>query len=192
MSDANRQYEFLTQDGTIPLNIPFIGFQGYKDPVFPYPKNFQSRYYPSSLGNDSSYTKDTTCLINSPFRVYNNSSNPVTVDYRIECSNDIYNILKAHNVPTLVYLDCNMGHGLDNTCYCPTNFGATWAYTKDQVNEYLASRAAFFFQAIMNGTAGSLGGYSRFFNCEDMRYSADTCATVANNACTTNLPCNLQ
>ena len=90
--------------------------------------------------------------------------------------------------------DCMIGHGLslEVNDVCPSDFGVAGNLTTDQVNEYLASRAAFFFQAIMNGTAGSLGGYSRFFNCEDMRYSADTCATAANNACTTNLPCNLQ
>jgi len=194
VSDAGRQYDFLTQNGTIPLDIPFIGFQGYRDPVFPYAKNYQSRSYAKST--DVPFSEVSTCIIASPFRVYNDTKNPLEPDYRIECSNDIYNILKAHSVPTLMYIDCKMGHGLSSedpiTGFCPSDFGVAGGLTKDQVNEYLASRAAFFFQAIMKGTAGSLGGYSRFFNCEDKRYSADTCTTAANNACTENLPCNQQ
>ncbi|MFZ1800613.1 MAG: alpha/beta hydrolase, partial [Chitinophagaceae bacterium] len=183
VSDAGRQYDFLTQNGTIPLDIPFIGFQGKLDPVFPIKKQFQSRYYPKSTGVDAPFTIETSCIIDSPFRVYNDNQDP-DPDYQIQCSNDIYNILKAHGVPTLMYIDCNMKHGLDNTCdtcYCPTNFGASGTYTKDDVNEYLASRAAFFFQSILNDSASMLLGTSKFISCEDFRFSAGACAIAAHN-----------
>lgn len=83
-----------------------------------------------------------------------------------------------------MYIDCNMKHGLDNTCdtcYCPTNFGASGTYTKDDVNEYLASRAAFFFQSILNDSASMLLGTSKFISCEDFRFSAGACAIAAHN-----------
>ncbi len=133
---------------------------------------------------EAPFTIETTCLINSPFEVYNNTTKP-EVDYRIECSNDIYNILKAHSIPTLMYIDCNMRHGLSPedpmTGYCPSDFGVAGNLTKDQVNEYLASRAAFFFQSIMNDSASMLQGTSKFISCEDFRFSAGACAIEKNN-----------
>ena len=51
----------------------------------------------------------------------------------------------------------------------------------DEVNEYLASRAAFFFQSIMNDFASMLQGTSKFISCEDFRFSAGACAIEKNN-----------
>ncbi|MBS1730245.1 MAG: hypothetical protein JSS67_05640 [Bacteroidetes bacterium] len=195
VSEAGRQYDFLTQNGTITQDIPFIGFQGYKDPVFPIRSKYQKRYFPYRTGEDSIYTRVTNCIIHAPFEIYNkNKSNP-TPDYRIECSNDIYNLFKPKGVPVLMYIDCKMGHGLSPedtlTGICPSDFGVIGDLTTEEVNEYLASRAAFFFQAIMNGTAGSLQGTSRFVNCEDFRYSAGECRVEAsNNSCNNNDSCS--
>lgn len=38
------------------------------------------------------------------------------------------------------------------------------------------------FQDILNGTAGSLGGTSKFVDCVDDRHSSGTCSTAADNA----------
>lgn len=191
VSVANREYQFLTQDGTIQLDIPFIGFQGKLDPVFPIRKQSQSRYYPNSNLVDSIYTSETTCLINSPLTLYNDNQDP-DPDYQIQCSNDIYNILKANSIPTLMYIDCNMGHGLSTEVngICFSDFGVAGNLSTDQVNEYLASRAAFFFQAIMNATMNSLQGTSKFISCEDFRFSGGSCATAAfNDGCKGNDTC---
>ncbi len=183
VSDSAREYDFLTQNGTYILK-PMIGFMGKLDPVFPFQEIRQNRFYPNI--DDSIYTTENWCLINIPFIVHADGKQNPNPDYRIECSNNLYKILKSNGIPTLMYIDSTMKHGLGkicDTCTCYTNFGATWACTKDQVNEYLAARTCFFFQAIMNGTAGGLLGIQKFVNCEDKRTSQGACAVAANNNC---------
>jgi len=104
-----------------------------------------------------------------------------------ECTNDIYKILIAHGYPALEYIDKTMKHGLlhvCDTCTCPTDFGVAGNLTTNQVNEYLAARAAFFFQSILNFQAKNLAVPSLFVSCEDYRHSTGACATAAdNNSC---------
>ena len=77
-----------------------------------------------------------------------------------------------------------MHHGLIKTDPCPTDFGAPGVMLSlDEVNEYLASRACFFFQSIMNLPTAYLQGTSKFINCQDFRHTDGTgnCATPPNN-----------
>ncbi|MFZ1798997.1 MAG: hypothetical protein WAU24_03965, partial [Chitinophagaceae bacterium] len=174
--------------------VPMIGFMGKRDPVFPYNLDDQYVFYPPNNSTHLQFRKETSCIITSPFKVYN-TSHLAHPDLRIACTNDIYNIFKTHGIPALEYLDCDMKHGLYHscgTCICPTDFGAPGHFlTTNQVNEYLASRACFFFQSILNNLAGSLTGTSRFINCQDFRRSDGSCATDPDNdTCTDDQACN--
>ncbi len=110
------------------------------------------------------------------------------------CTNDIWVMLKAHNKASLEYIDCLMAHGLAKVKgwqICSTDFGDTSSITLNQVNEYLAERACFFFQSILHTTANSLGGATRFKDCLDSRNGNGTCATAENNpGCGDNDSCN--
>ncbi len=172
------EYNFLTQNGADSL-VPMIGFMGKKDPVFPIQKKNQYIFYPPTA--HSTYTTETSCLISSPFKVYNIHD---TASLRMACTNDIYNMLIAHGYPALEYIDNGMGHGLMHvckTCICPTDFGVAGNLTTNQVNEYLAARAAFFFQSILNFEAKNLAAPSLFVSCEDYRHSTGACANAADN-----------
>ncbi|MFZ1798650.1 MAG: alpha/beta hydrolase, partial [Chitinophagaceae bacterium] len=182
------EYNFLTQNGLYPELVPMIGFMGKKDPVFPISGDGQRLLYPPQTSGNTFYTIETRCLINSPFKVYNDDMEP-KANLRIRCTNNIYNVFKAHGIPTLEYLDCRMGHGLANvqgSQLCSTDFGYHGNATLDEVNEYLAARACFFFQSIMNGVASNLLGATKFIDCRDFRHSdgSGNCATDAfNDSC---------
>lgn len=179
---AGTEYNFLTQNGAL-SPAPMIAFMGKEDPVFPIQQKFQFIRY-SLPGDDSLYTYDSHCMPNPPYKIFGTNNGK---DGRMECTNDIYKLFKANGIPTLFYLDCDMGHGLDKgdedtgTAYL-TNFGLPVTVNLNTVNDYIAARTAVFFQAILNGTAGSFGGTSKFVDCEDRRHSSGTCVTAADNA----------
>ncbi|MEO7210057.1 MAG: hypothetical protein ABIY35_03840 [Chitinophagaceae bacterium] len=65
--------------------------------------------------------------------------------------------------------------------------------TDSRVNEYLAARACFFFQSILNVTVDSLQGTSKFTDCQDYRHSdgSGACATTEHNdSCYDAKTCN--
>ncbi|MFZ1798719.1 MAG: alpha/beta hydrolase [Chitinophagaceae bacterium] len=178
-SNNDDEYNFLTQNGTY-TPAPMIAFMGQLDVVFPIKKKSQNVYF-SMLTLDTLYNSDNRCMIDPPYKIYGDGRNK---DGRIECTNDIYKLFRANNIPTLFYLECTMGHGLDRGDDDPitpylTNFGLPDTVDLNAVNDYIAARTAFFFQSILNGTAGSLGGTSKFVHCVDSRHSSGTCATAA-------------
>ncbi|MFZ1799469.1 MAG: alpha/beta hydrolase [Chitinophagaceae bacterium] len=188
VSNASDEYNFLTRNDTVPL-IPTISFLGAKDAVFSPIKSKQFVYYP--IPPPTTYTIETGCMINSPFEL--SSSNSTKKQFRLECTNDLYKILKDNGVPTLVYLDCDMKHGLENpkdkSDPISTNFNITSisVTTLAVVNNYMASRFTVFARALYIGNAGTLAGTSKFSDCEDYRH---TCTTDAENAgCTAQQHC---
>ena len=182
-SNAHSEYNFLSNNGTWNL-VPMIGMMGKKDDVFPITKQDQFVYYPIRDGEHDTYISESFCLIDDPFSVYGTNGKK---QYRMECTNDIYAILKAHGIPTLQYLDCNMKHGLAHVAgdaICSTDFGAYGdTTTLNEVNEYLASRACFFFQSILNLPTAHLQGTSKFIDCQDYRHTdgSGSCVTPPNN-----------
>ena len=188
VSNANDQYNFLSINGTVPL-VPMIAFMGALDPVFsPLPAK-QNVFFPPSTGH-AAYVIESSCLINPSYIIYGNGTNS---DLRMECTNDLYKILKDNGVPTIIYIDCKMYHGLEKpdpkTAPITTNFGITSIMntTLDDVNNYMASRFAFFARAIYRGDAPYLSGTSKFTNCEDFRYQCNRLAS--NDGCNANDNC---
>ena len=193
VSSAGDEYNFLSINGTVPL-VPMIAFMGNKDPVFPPMKNDQYVYFPPA-SDPSTYTSDDCVLIPS-YKIY--SLNGTQKQLRMECTKNLYNILKDNGIPTIIYIDCKMGHGLEKpnpkTNPITTNFGITSISPTylDDVNNYMASRFAFFARAIYWGDAPYLLGTSKFSDCEDYRYqcsrekSNDDCANSDNCTDTTS------
>jgi len=186
-------YNFLTDNGTDAALVPMIGVMGRKDQVFPYLPTKQFISYPPDSVTHQNFTTQYLCLLSSSFKIY--TELPPKNAFRIACTNDMYNMLKAHGKATLQYIDCKMAHGLtkiNGTDLCPSDFGAPGInLTLNQVNEYLASKACFFFQYILSGTTIALGGASKFTDCLDKRHSHGTCVTDEDNdGCTDEKTCN--
>lgn len=101
-------------------------------------------------------------------------------------------ISKANNVPTLIYIDCDMGHGLehnpDKDAPFSSNFGLmSVTPTLAAVNNFMASRFTFFARAKYIGLWDSLLGPSKFIDCEDYRHG---CTKYADHCDTTNASCS--
>ena len=188
VSDAADEYNFLTRNDTVPL-IPTISFMGAQDNVFWPQKNKQYVYYPPET--HTAFTTESGCMINSPFIL--SSKYGTKKEFRLECTNDLYKILKANGVPAIMYIDCDMAHGLehnmDKNAPLSTNFNivSISPTTLAVINNYMASRFTFFARALYIGNAGTLAGTSKFSDCEDYRH---TCTTDAENAgCTAQQNC---
>jgi|GEM_PF-1678340 len=186
ISNAHNEYNFLTRNGSVPL-IPSISFMGAQDPVFPPNRNKQFVYYP--IPPPSTYTIESGCMVNSPFEL---SSNNNKKQFRLECTYDLYTISKANNVPALIYIDCDMRHGLehnpDKDAPLSSNFGLmSVTPTLAAVNNYMASRFTFFARAKYIGLWDSLLGPSKFIDCEDYRHG---CTKYADHCDTTNASCS--
>ena len=164
--------------------IPMIAFKGDKDEVFPKQKKDQYVYYSGS--NSPLYNSTSFCL--TPSNSYTLDSKKNSRDLRMECTLSIYNVLKDMGIPALMYVDCEMGHGLlpddnvPNTPYYST-FGLPLSSNEKAVNEYMVSRAAIFFQAILNSTVSAMvaSGITKFVECEDYRHSSGVCSTAADH-----------
>ncbi|MFZ1799297.1 MAG: alpha/beta hydrolase, partial [Chitinophagaceae bacterium] len=172
--------------------IPMIAFMGHRDPVFPEDATKQYVYYSGKIS--PFYNSTSNCLI--PLNTFTLDKRKKIADLRMECTLSIYDVLTGMGIPTLMYVDCQMGHGLShddndpNTPYYST-FGLPFASNEKAVNEYMVSRAAIFFQAILNSTVPAMvaSGPSKFVECEDYRHSSGVCNTVA-DFCNNNKTCH--
>ena len=158
--------------------LPIICFHGGADGTFNYiqqPVFFAPATFPYTQWN-----KEGHCLpFVSPF-----SLNPVggmNPDAFILGAVNIYNTFYGLNKFTELYIDCDMGHGLDNanngTSAYTSNFG-TSSITVNATCLYIAQRAATFFQGVMNNFNSSTLPTTRFKDCENYR---STCNTADNN-----------
>jgi hypothetical protein len=125
-------------------------------------------------------------------------------------SETIFNTFNSNGIFAELYLDCEMEHGLDNDDACGTctlstdpfkkpgtgstclqcsyqsNFG-TNANSEVLTYDYLASRVATFFQAILTGKTGKVM-IKKFVEIQDNYY--DVCNNTDPNTQGTN-PCDL-
>lgn len=170
VSNAGNEYNFLSLNGTVPL-VPMIAFMGNEDLVFPPKKKSQYVYFPPLSIDDTTYNFEYSCVLNPPYKIYGSGTGK---SLRMECTKNIYGILKDNGIPTIIYIDCKMGHGLEKpnpkTAPITTNFGIKTITTLDDVNNYMASRFAFFARAIYWNDAPYLKGTDKFTDCEDFRF----------------------
>lgn len=166
----NNQSAFFSRvNGITPK--PVISFHGANDSTFPYYMNDAqvATYSPPPNAGEPNFNAVTTCLLGSSFTL-DNDANP---DVFLASSLNYYTYAKKIDtaMPMELYLDCQMGHGLDlvDGPEFKSDFG-TGFDNANAVTIYMVSRAAIFFQAILNGkTAGEIGPPSMFTECENTR-----------------------
>ncbi len=170
-------------------NFPaLIAFQGKLDKTAKYRKNDVFFAPEPEDPEDPNYYSISNCLRNGG--TYSFPGDPDKKDLLSIGPDLIYQYFG--NLLTMeYYLDCDMGHGLDeDPCTSPphcykTNFG-TVLNNKFDVRRYIVQRSATYFQAIINNIANTLND-SKFVDCENYRSG---CSTTDNNAgCSNNNSC---
>ncbi len=172
---------------------PIISFCGKKDPVFWYTS--QGVYF-SPSGADAHnliLNTETRCLPNGSYTVPpdDDIDNPIRYE-RCIGSQTIYYMLKTPGagitpIATEFYLDCDAHHGLDDdcsTCTYTSNYG-TSASNQAQTYDYIAARAATFFQTILGSTTSNIST-SRFVECENTRVR---CTGTTTSGCSDSKQC---
>lgn len=213
---------FFAQDAEKPPIISFAGvldptfsihYQGiYFSQQGPYTKNGVT----IDFGNENGCLLNSTSTYQVPSAIQVDPSHYIVNQYGIG-SETIYNTFHNNGIFSELYLDCQMKHGLDDDAACPTcpgdstnlfvqpdghggctlcgyqsNFGVPTANTQDLTYEYIAGRAATFFQAIISNTAASLNApayNSKFVEAENKRY---TCLLPNKPAMLINSNCDTQ
>ena len=166
----NKQATFFSREsGATPK--PIIAFHGARDSTFPYYMNKSqlATFSPPPKSGEFNFNSETSCLPGTSFTL----DADTIPDVFMASSLTYYTIAKQLDtaMPVELYLDCQMGHGLDEKdgATFQSDFG-TGLDNAQAVTIYMVSRAATFFQAIMNGkTAGAIGPPSKFTECENTR-----------------------
>lgn len=165
-------------------NPPVISFHGLLDSIEPYGIT-PIKFSPNNILH-SIYNSETHCLVSgSRYKLYPKNSGP---DMYSSGSQNIYSFLKQKNIPTELYLDCQMGHGPDNTTdtsLFKSDFGTGFT-NADAVNLYMVQRTVIFFQAVVNDIAKNLIT-TRFTECENKRVGCS--AANNNNGCSNKDSC---
>ena len=152
-------------------NPPAISFGGFKDPVVPTGLS-QVNYSTGTLSKDS---------IPNAYTFKLNSSSPALNEYG---ASGFYDLLKSDlQRPSELYVDCAMGHGLDDV----SDFGTSISNNKDSLRIYQVQRTATFFQSVINGVDKYLTT-TRFVDCENYRYGCNR--QDNNNGCNNSVTCN--
>ena len=188
INNINDQYSFFTYGSNLP---PIIAFQGKNDEVFPFYENSkqQVKFSPSS---HPYYNSETRCLLNGT--TYTLEGNATTVDLISGSTLNMYHIASFYGVRAELYLDCDMGHGLDDDKdpdKFKSNFG-TCNNTVDGMGLYITQRAATFFQAVMNNLSFGAPHKTVFIECENKRVACNTADNYyCDNTCVTSTQCSL-
>lgn len=171
-------------------NPAFIGFQGYRDGVFPYDTiipnvNNQRMYFhdpPIHVG-DVDYNSESRCLLTGT-GPYSLDTDPGTPDLINGSSINLYKIIKSFGKATEYYLDCQMKHGLDKQdgVNFHSDFGTGYTTSHDVYN-YIVQRSTTFFQAVINGATYSNFTYTKFTECENFRHNCQHDSSTTNDSC---------
>lgn len=162
MSDPSKAKSFF---GT--TRIPVICFHGEDDPVINIDIAAVKFSAPPTNTATKPYTQQNTCVL-KPFKTENLPNNIDVYTYGLRAF--FQYILQPLSIPSELYIDCQMGHGLDDDCQCPSNFTVdkngnctvacvfdsdfgTGATNTGDVIVYIAGRAAVFFQNILGNNA---------------------------------------
>jgi acetyl esterase/lipase len=155
---------------------PFIAFHGELDIVAPFDR--RTEFYCDDTKN-SQYAAITQCsgaqTVQYDIRAYDNDAG---ADYTNYGSNAIYQRLHDLNIPTEVYLDSDMKHGLS----AASDFGIG-TNNQDSVISYMAGRTATFFQALARGYYTFTK--TKFRDCENTRKG---CEAEPTNSCGSSKP----
>jgi acetyl esterase/lipase len=172
--------DFLTQNKN---NPPVIAFHGLKDQVF-IPGTIKGL-----LANKAPYNLETKCLF--PGRNGTAATYMIDPDFKAithSGSSGVYDALDnglLKFVKSELYLDSDMGHGLDIN----SDFGfGRGKITRDSLKVYIVERAAVFFQTIANNRSTFLAT-TKFTDC--VNYRVQSCGLPDlrdNNGCKGIIP----
>lgn len=152
--------------------IPIICFHGLQDPIVP-PNITPVNFARSNIVYGTTYSSESSCLINSPFKSEGKPPLPDTVNIYTYGSPAYFKfILQPLGIRSEIYLDCDAGHGLDPD---GPNFKSDYGIgdpvtdysTVSAVNMYIDGRAATFFQTIIGGNAQT--SHKVFYECPNRR-----------------------
>lgn len=159
------------------LMAPLISFHGLKD-------EYSNADHEILYFSNAPYNVESGCLLKDSMSYKLPNSDDNTPDIITVGSEKIYAYFKSDLLlPTELYLDCAMAHGLDNT----SGFG-TGKTDPPSVQLYIVQRAVTFFQAVVNGKAASLKT-TRFLDCENYRTGSNV--NDNNNNCKPNIQCKI-
>ncbi len=168
-------------------NPPLIAFAGFHDNVFWLDPT--SGLQKVHFSTNSIYNSESTCVPNisaAPYSVDASLSFGLTMGSTL----NMYEILQNLNVPSEMYIDCQMKHGLDKPCdldkdpdcIYQSEFG-TGLGSPTAVQVYMVQRACVFFQGCVNGKPNL--GTTEFIECENKRVACDQHYT----GCSDSQPC---
>lgn len=168
---------------------PAILFHGYNDPVFPLldrPPNYTRNVYlsppPTSGGID--YNSVSNC-VNTSAGIFKVNTSGSSADLINGSSYNIYKILTYYSKRCEIYVDCTMGHGLDDNCTSPpgcygSDFGSG-AINQDQTVDYMATRIAVFFQKVLHPP--TTYGNTIFVECANNSIKCQVNTNCTNRSC---------
>lgn len=153
-------------------NPPLIAFHGLKDNVF------DPNEITALLSGKYPFNTDSTCILNKGY-AYPDGFRTLRHCGSLGLYNELTQQL-AFPLHCEVYLDSDMGHGLDQK----SDFGfGDGKISKDSLEVYIVQRAATFFQTIVKNTTKFLQA-SEFTDC--VNYRVQSCNALElqdNNAC---------
>jgi len=164
---------------------PVISFHGDQDHVV-WPDT-EPLYFSRDIVDPSqfyvNFGRESRCLTNGGTYVL--PGDYTTPDLATIGSKSIYTMLKGASIPTELYTDCQMEHGLDcqpgtQGCAAVTfdsEFGTHYTNEND-VNSYIAGRAATFFVTVAKYLNNNKFQMSKFVECRNDRHG---CTLNANN-----------
>ncbi len=175
-------------------NPPIIAFHGVLDEEIAYYDTDDAQDYNNST--DNAHKKEKRCLespTSSDKFIIKSTGTNNTVYVTKASGLNMYNFLKSTTIDRLseLYTDSDAGHGLDGVPVFPNVYTSDYGtgYDNDtQVTQYIAQRAAVFFQIVMlYNQAHSLAhppfrnsADSHFIDCKNLRM----CGQADNNECT--------
>lgn len=163
-------------------NPPLISFHGLLDTIAPF--GITDTYFAPNTIFHSTFNSETHCLVyGTKYKLYPKIKSP---DMYASGSDNIYNFLKKKGIPTELYLDCQMGHGLDDAGPDFQSEFGTGISNPDSVNVYMVQRTCTFFQAVVNDIAKNLTT-TRFTECENKRFGCS--GKNNNNGCNNKDSC---
>jgi alpha/beta hydrolase fold len=132
----------------------------------------------------SAYASESLCTGGGTYTLPDNGSR--NADIKRLGSESLYETLKKNmGIPCELYIDCDMGHGLDeSTSDFGLDGGNALAVTNTDVEKYIVQRAATFFQYIMNSNFPYKLKHTRFVDCENDRYGCNPDETNCDNNAT--------
>lgn len=166
----NREALFFMQKKPATLK-PVIAFHGALDSTLPFYMNrLQLAYYSPPNPEGIPFNTESRCILTGPFVLPDNQTK--RPDFISGSSLNMYYIARKikQNMPFELYVDCQMGHGLDEEGPgFQSDFGTGYDNAQ-QVTSYIVGRSAIFLQAIMNNKkAEDIGPPAIFTDCVNNR-----------------------